>query len=206
MRKLKVLISSLIVMTLLAGTVAVGAASSPSKTKFDPAKDKIEVESSNAAYGSANGYVKLVVNGKSLVEGVDYVVTYNKNIKKLDAGTYELIATIKGVGHYEGTITKKVKVVIAKKAQKFVKKTVKTRKVKASKLKKKKIKIKLKVKTNGKGKLVFKRKSKKIKVSKKGVVTLKKGLKKGTYKIKVMAKATKNFKKTKWKVIKIKVK
>ena len=202
MSKLKVLVSSLIVMTLLVGSVAVSAAPSPSKTKIDP--KTAQVSSADASYGASKGLVKLVVDGKTLVEGVDYIVTYDKMPK--DAGTYTVVATIKGIGLFSGEMKTTVKVTIKKKKQVFKKKTVKARKVKASKLKKKKIKLKLKVKTNGKGKLVFKRKSKKIKVSKKGVVTLKKGLRKGTYKVKVMAKATKNYTKTKWKVIKIKVK
>ena len=209
MRKFKTIIASLIVTTLLVGSVTVSAATgSPSKTPIDPAKSKIDISSStDVAYSGkaqSSGLIVLVVDGKTLVEGVDYIVTYDKAVT--GAGTYDLVATIKGIGHYSGEWKTKVRVVVNKKKQVFKKKSVKNRKVKRSKLKKKRIKIKLKPKTNGKGKLVFKRVSKKIKVSKKGVVTLKRGLKKGTYKVKVMAKATKNYTKTKWKTIKIKVK
>ena len=147
MRKFKTIIASLIVTTLLVGSVTVSAATgSPSKTPIDPAKSKIDISSStDVAYSGkaqSSGLIVLVVDGKTLVEGVDYIVTYDKAVT--GAGTYDLVATIKGIGHYSGEWKTKVRVVVNKKKQVFKKKSVKNRKVKRSKLKKKRIKIKKK--------------------------------------------------------------
>ncbi len=204
MDRIKKVLAALIVMTLVASSFTVGAATqSIKKIKLTNANTSFSV--SKLTYNGKNQTpsVKVVYNKKTLKKGTDYIikVTTVKN-----AGKYTKTVTVTGIGHYEGAVSKKVTVVVNKAKQTI--KTKKKRKVKHKKVKKKSVKIKLKVKSTGNGKLKFKKvtKSKKFKVSKKGKVTIKKGAKKGTYKVKVKAKGNKNYKASKWKKIKIKVK
>lgn len=202
MDRVKKILAALIVMTMVATSVTVGAAPSPAKTKLT--NSAVTVKARKLVYnkkGQIPTTVKVVVKGKTLKKGTDYLVSV-ATVK--NAGKYIVYTQVIGIGHYAGKVIKKSTVVVKKAPQKL--KNTKKRKVKYKKVKKKKVKIKLKVKSTGKGKIKYKRVSKKLKVSKKGKVTIKKGTKKGTYKIKVKAKGTKNYKKTKWKKIKIRIK
>lgn len=203
MDRVKKILATLIVMTLVATSITVGAATkSPAKIKLTDSA--VTVTAKPMTYNKTAQVpvnVKVVVDGKVLVEGTDYIVVV---AKVTNAGKYIVTAQVVGIGHYEGTVAKKVTVVVNKAKQKL--KNTKKRKVKAKKVRKKTIKIKLKVKATGKGKIKYKRVSKKLKVSKKGKVTIRKGTKKGTYKIKVKALGNGNYKATKWKKIKIRIK
>ena len=203
MDRVKKILAALIVMTMVASSITVGAATqSPAKKKLTDSA--VTVTARNLTYNKTAQIptaVKVVVDGQTLKEGTDYLVIV---AKVTDAGKYIVTTTVKGIGHFEGTVYKKVTVVVKKASQKL--KNTKKRKVKYKKVKKKTVKIKLKVKATGKGKIKYKRVSKKLKVSKKGKVTIKKGTKKGTYKVKVKAKGNKNYKATKWKKIKIRIK
>ena len=203
MGRVKKILATLIVMTLVATSVTVGAATkSPAKTKLT---DSAVVVTAKAMTYNKTAQVpvivKVTVDGKVLKEGTDYLVVV---AKVTNAGKYIVTAQVVGIGHYEGTVAKKVTVTVKKATQKL--KNTKKRKVKYKKVKKKKVKIKIKVKSTGTGKIKYKRVSKKLKVSKKGKVTIKKGTKKGTYKVKVKALANGNYKATKWKKIKIRIK
>lgn len=203
MNRVKKILATLIVMTLVATSMTVGAATkSPAKIKLDP--NGVYVSAKNLTYNKTAQIptnVKVVIQGKTLKQGTDYVVVV---AKVTNAGKYIVTTQVIGIGHYEGTVAKKVTVTVKKAKQKL--KNTKKRKVKYKKVKKKSVKIKLKVKATGKGKIKYKRVSKKLKVSKKGKVTIRKGTKKGTYKVKVKAKGNKNYKATKWKKIKIRIK
>ncbi len=203
MDRVKKFIAALIVMTMVATSVTVSAAPSPVIiTKLTDSA--VTVKARKLVYnkkGQTPTTVKVVVKGKTLKKGTDYLVSV-ATVK--NAGKYIVYTQVIGIGHYAGKVIKKSTVVVKKAPQKL--KNTKKRKVKYKKVKKKNVKIKLKVKSTGKGKIKYKRVSKKLKVSKKGKVTIKKGTKKGTYKIKVKAKGTKNYKKTKWKKIKIRIK
>ena len=203
MSRVKKILATLIVMTMVASSFTVGAATkSPAKTKLTDSA--VTVTARALTYNKTAQVptaVKVVVNGKTLKEGTDYLVVV---AKITNAGKYIVTTQVIGIGHYEGTIAKKVTVTMKKAKQKL--KNTKKRKVKYKKVKKKKVKIKLKVKSTGTGKIKYKRVSKKLKVSKKGKVTIRKGTKKGTYKVKVKAYANGNYKATKWKKIKIRIK
>ncbi len=203
MGKVKKIFATLIVMTLVATSVTVGAATkSPAKTKLTDSA--VTVTARQLTYNKTAQVptaVKVVVDGKTLVEGTDYLVVV---AKVTGAGKYIVTTQVVGIGHYEGTVAKKVTVVVNKAKQKL--KNTKKRKVKYAKVKKRKVKIKLKVKSTGTGKLKFKKISKKLKVTKKGKVYIRKGTKKGTYKVKVKALGNDNYKATKWKKIKIIIK
>lgn len=203
MDRVKKILATLIVMTLVATSITVGAATkSPQKTKLtDSAVVVTEKPMTYNGTAQVPVIVKVTVDGKVLIEGTDYIVVVSK---VTNAGTYIVTTQVIGIGHYEGTVTKKTTAVVKKATQKL--KKTKKRKVKAKKVKKKTVKIKLKVKATGKGKIKYKRVSKKLKVSKKGKVTIRKGTKKGTYKVKVKALANTNYKATKWKKIKIVIK
>ena len=203
MNRIKTILATLIVMTLVASSITVGAATQSPAKKNIPAS-AVTVTAKKLTYNKKAQVpttVKVVFEGKTLKQGVDYVVSV-ATVK--NAGKYIVTTTVKGIGHYAGTVYKKNTVTVKKASQKL--KNTKKRKVKFKKVKKKTVKIKLKVKSTGKTKIKYKRISKKLKVSKKGVVKIKKGTKKGTYKIKVKAKANKNYKATKWKKIKIRIK
>lgn len=202
MNKVKLFITTLMVTALIVSSVTVGAATGSVK-KTVISGDNTVVSATNLTYNGKAQKTKVVVivNGETLKEGTDYTVSI-ATVK--NAGKYKQVATITGIGHYAGAYNATVKFKVNKKAQKL--KKTKARKVKASKVKAKSVRIKLKVRATGKGKIKYKRVSKALKLSKKGKVTIKKGTKKGTYIVKVRAKGNKNYKKTKWKKIKIKVK
>ncbi|MBP5772780.1 MAG: hypothetical protein J6W35_01785 [Eubacterium sp.] len=203
MSRAKKILATLIVMTMVATSITVGAATqSPAKKKIPYAS--VSVTAKPMTYNKTAQVpviVKVVVDNRVLIEGTDYLVVV---AKVTNAGKYIVTTQVIGIGHYEGTVTKKVTVTVNKAKQKL--KNTKKRKIKYKKVKKKKVKIKLKVKSTGTGKIKYKRVSKKLKVSKKGKVTIKKGTKKGTYKVKVKALANGNYKATKWKKIKIRIK
>lgn len=203
MSRVKKILATLIVMTMVASSITVGAATqSPAKKKLTDSM--VTVTAKALTYNKTAQVptaVKVVVDGKTLKEGTDYLVVV---AKITNAGKYIVTTQVIGIGHYEGTVAKKVTVTMKKAKQKL--KNTKKRKVKYKKVKKKKVKIKLKVKSTGTGKIKYKRVSKRLKVSKKGKVTIRKGTKKGTYKVKVKAYANGNYKATKWKKIKIRIK
>ena len=203
MSKVKKIIATLLMMTLVMSTVAVSAAtSSPSKTKLDVTNVSVKTYTEVKYTGKAQSVaVSVVVNGKTLTAGTDYVAEVPA---QTNVGIYTVNIKITGKGLYEGTVTKEVVLQIKKQAQSLKKTKAKT--VKYKKTKKKAQTIKLNVKSTGNGKLVYKSSSKKIKVNSKGKVLIAKGIKKGTYKIKVYAKGTTNYNKSKTKTIKIKVK
>lgn len=204
MKSMKKIIALFLVVMLMVPTMVVSAATSSAKlTTVTTKNTKVTVTTKSATY---NGYhkkpkFKVVVNGKTLKEGTDYIVT--GQTKGSNAGTYTVKAKIHGIGQYHGTLAAPtVKYTIKRASQKISGASKKT--VKYSKVKKKAQTVS--VKSTAKGKVTYKSNSKKIKVSSKGKVTIKKGTKKGTYKITITAKATKtNYKKT-TKTVKIVVK
>ncbi len=132
------------------------------------------------------------LNGKTLVKGRDYTVTY-KNYKNAGKG----YVTITGKGNYKGTV--KQAFTITKASVKFntTKKSYKYKTVK------KKAQSFTAFKNSGKGKVtvtyykngkISKKACKKyISVKSNGKVYVKKGAPKGTYKIKVKVAGTKNY-------------
>ncbi len=112
MKQVKKILAALIVMTLVASSFAVGAATkSPEKKKLDPTKTTVAAVSAEVVYTGAEQEVDVVVKyeGETLKEGVDYTVVKPK-VK--DVGTYELEAKVTGIGHYEGELTAKVTVTV----------------------------------------------------------------------------------------------
>lgn len=132
--------------------------------------------------------ITIVYNGKTLVDGVDYIVSYKNNTKP---GTATMI--IEGFGEFSGRVEKTF--TIDKLEQKLGAKG-KTKTLTAAKLKKKSRTVTCITGTSDvEGKLTFKKLSgkKALKVNAKtGKVTVAKGSKKGTYKaqIEVSAAAT----------------
>lgn len=203
MKSMKKIIALFLVVMLMVPTMVSAATVSAKLTDVEKSKVKVTVTTKSATY---NGYhkkpkFKVVIDGKTLKEGTDYIVT--GQTKGSNAGTYTVKAKIHGIGKYHGTIAAPtVKYTIKRASQKISGASKKT--VKYSKVKKKAQTVS--VKSTAKGKVTYKSNSKKIKVSSKGKVTIKKGTKKGTYKITITAKATKtNYKKT-TKTVKIVVK
>jgi len=128
------------------------------------------------------------VDGKKLVAGEDYQLSYKQNI---EVGTATVI--ISGIGDYQGKVSKTFKI---KKAANPLKVTPASKSFKRSALgKAKTLKI---AASKSKGKLTYapnkKAKAAKIKVSAKGKVTIPKNCKKGTYKIVVKAAGNKSYK------------
>ncbi len=218
MDRVKKILATLIVMTLVASSVTVGAAT--------PSVKKIKLTKKNTVVTVAKKYT---YNGKKQTPKFKVVYKvgkkkivlkkYNPKTKKGDykinrvvkvrsAGKNSRLVIITGVGKYYSNVKLRLIIKVKKAKQKIKKVKIKgKKKLKAKKLKKKAVKVKLKVKRTGKGKLKFKRISKRLKVNKKGKVTVKKGTKKGVYKVKVKVKKTKrNYKASKWKKVKIRVK
>ena len=136
----------------------------------------------------------MVLNGKTLVNGTDYEVTYADNT---NAGTAKVKIT--GINAYSGTIDKTFQ--IRKAAQEVKSVTPKSGAIKKVALGKS-FKIKAAA-SKEQGTAQFKKVSgnKKLKISSTGKVTAEKGLKKGktyTLKYKVRIKATRNCKATKY--------
>ena len=131
--------------------------------------------------------VKVVFDGTTLVEGMDYTVAYSSNTR-----VGESLVTVKGIGEYYGTDKRSFSIVkspnplkVRVKRVSFSKRALKTRKVLVAKI----------VQTNGKGEVTFTKVSgsKKLSVTKTtGKVYLKKGTKKGTYRIRVKTRASGN--------------
>jgi hypothetical protein len=82
------------------------ATSSTSKKISDSKAFTIDIPDAAFAGKSTSGKVKITNNGKVLVKGKDYTVTY-KNNKQIGKAT----ATIKGIGQYSGTKTITFKIV-----------------------------------------------------------------------------------------------
>jgi len=150
MSRVKKILATLIVMTMVASSITVGAATqSPAKKKLTDSM--VTVTAKSLTYNKTAQVptaVKVVVDGKTLKEGTDYLVVV---AKITNAGKYIVTTQVIGIGHYEGTVAKKVTVTMKKAKQKL--KNTKKRKVKYKKVKKKKVKIKLKVKSTGTGKI-----------------------------------------------------
>lgn len=203
MSKVKRIIAMLLVTALMVPAVAVNAATpSVTKAKIDAANVSVKNYTQVVYNGKKqNVDVTVTVNGKELKYGTDYV-TYGTG--KKNAGVHTLNVKVVGKGLYEGTVTKTVVLRISKKSQNV--KQPKTKKLKYSKLKKKARVFKIKVKCTGPGKIVYKSLHKKIKVSKKGKVIVAKGIAKGVYFVRIKALGTKNYSRSKTKLIKIVVK
>ena len=148
--------------------------------------------------------IKVVLNGKTLVNGTDYEVSYTDNT---NAGTAKV--NINGINAYNGTINKTFQ--IAKGTQK-----VKSLNPKSGATKKVALGKSFKIKATAsieQGTAQFKKVSgnKKLTISSSGKVTAKKGLKKGktyTLKYKVRIKETRNCKATKYvtRTVRVKIK
>ncbi len=133
--------------------------------------------------------VKLVYEGKTLVKGTDYTVSYKNNIK---VGTATV--TITGIGDYYGShVSLEFKI---NKANNPLAVTTKTKSVRYTKVKKKKQVVAPITVTKKQGTVTFvkqKGSSTKLSINKTtGKITVKKGTKKGTYKIKVKINASGN--------------
>ena len=112
MNKVKKILSALIVMTLVATSVTVGAADkSPEKKKLDPTNTTVAAVSAEVVYTGAEQIVNVVVTyeGVTLKEGEDFTAT-KPTVKEV--GEYTLDVTVTGIGHYEGSIPTKIKVVV----------------------------------------------------------------------------------------------
>lgn len=194
----KVMAVLLAVMLMVPSVAANAATSSVKKTALTSS----QITVSNVSYTGSFQKAKVTVkyNGKTLVEGKHYSLT---NSSHKIVGTHYV--TIKGIGIYEGSITKSYKIT---KNSNVIKTKVAKKTYKVSKVKKKAKTFKIAAKA--KGKITYKVTCKKalkkyITVNKNGKVTLKKGAKKGTYKIVVTAKGNSNYKKsTKTIIIKVK--
>ncbi len=142
------------------------------------------------------------LDGKTMVAGKDYTVSYKNNVK---VGTATVI--IKGAGRYAGTKTATFKITKATPKISASTKTVKVKNVKKAAQTVSAITVK-----SAFGKVTYKRLSKSSKyltVTKKGKIKVKKGTPKGTYKVRVKVTAAKsagNNKKTKTVTVKIRVK
>lgn len=205
MNRMKKALAVVLTAALMVPSMGVAAASSPTKANIASTVGKTTI---TKTYTGADQKLTITVGGKTLVEGVDFVIDGKEPTA---VGTHTI--KIKGAGLYGGTAT--VTYTIKKASKPVV--TVSTKAVSAAKkgfkaksLKKKSVTVKLGVKTPVKTKITYSVKVKKslkkyIKVSKSGKVTLKKGAKKGTYKVVINIKGTKSFKGGK-KTITIKVK
>lgn len=207
MKLINKILSVMIALTLMVTPVTISAAT-PSPQLKVIASSNATVTAPSLTYNGKTQTAKItcnvVVDGKTLVQGTDYVITTSGVKAAKNAGTYTVKVTITGKGHFTGSVTKTVTYKVNPKAQKITvpkKKTVS----KATLNKKGKVTFKIKVKKRKGRKLVFKSKAKYVKVSKKGKVTISKKAKKGTYYIRVYAKKGKNYKKS-YKKIKVVVK
>jgi len=149
------------------------------------------------------------VGGKALAAGTDYKVRIRDGAGKAvkspkAAGAYTVVVT--GKGGYTGTAKATYKI---KKAANTLSAKAKSKKAVAVRAGKS-LKAERLFKVSGaKGKVAYKKAkgSKKIAVAKNGKVSVKKRCKKGTYAltVKVRAKGTANYKASKWKAVKVKV-
>lgn len=192
----------LLAAVLMLSSMTVSAATS------SPAKKSVADATATAASTTYTGDVRpakmtVVLDGKTLVEGVDFIIANNTKTK---AGVYLL--KIRGIGQYTGT--QNVRYTIKKATQKISKSGVDTT-YKASKLKKKSTSFTIQSKGKSTGKRTYaittcpKAMKGKISVSSTGKVTLKKGIKKGTYRVTITCNGDSNYKTAK-RVLTIKVK
>lgn len=199
-KKALLLVFSLVMLISVMTVTASAADGSPSKNQ-SLANAKVTVGSVKWTGKAQTGKVTVTLDGKTLVEGTDFTVA--GNVQK-NSGKYTV--TVKGIGHYEGTVTGTFEIkanATGKNAKKTTIKTGATKKtVKASK-KKKTVKISFKTGKN-KAQITYKvtggkkatRKAITVKLVKGQLrVTLPKNAKKGTYKIKVTVPAYNNYKK-----------
>ena len=204
MKTMKRMLSVLLLTAMLVSTVlSASAASSVTVTDMS----QVTVVTTPVGYSGSvqKAQVTVTYNGKTLVEGTDYVVIGDTT--RTRAGSYPL--TVQGIGAFTGTKATTF-VIGGQEATITVKKSASS--VKASKVKKKAKKITLKVTSNSKGKVTYSVDTntsaslkKYIKVSKKGVITLKKGAKKGTYYVSVKVAGKGSYAPT-TKIIKVVVK
>lgn len=202
MNRMKKAMAVLLAAVLMLSSMTVSAATS------SPAKKSVADATATAASTTYTGDVKpakmtVVLDGKTLVEGVDFIIANNTKVK---AGVYLL--KIRGIGQYTGT--QNVRYTIRKATQTISGAGI-TKSYKASKLAKKSVTATLKSTGKSTGKVTYKittcpkAMKGKISVSSTGKITLKKGIKKGTYRVTVTCKGDANYKDAK-RVITIKVK
>jgi hypothetical protein len=158
------------------------ATSSTSKKISDSKAFTIDIPDAAFAGKSTSGKVKITNNGKVLVKGKDYTITY-KNNKQIGKAT----ATIKGIGQYSGTKTITFKIVPKKTSISKVTAGAKNFKVswKAVPAKQKITKYQLRYKVKGAKKWATKTVS-----AKKTNLTVKKLVKGKTYQIQVRSYKT----------------
>ena len=108
MKNLKKILAVIVCVAMMIPTVAFAANTSPAKINVDTAA----VSAGKLTYTGETQSPKLTVtiNGKTLVEGTDFVVT--GKTKVTNAGTYEI--TISGKGNYTGEQTFKYTVAAKK--------------------------------------------------------------------------------------------
>ena len=167
------------------------ASSSAALLSIKPAT--VTVAKKNAYTGKKQAAeVKVVLEGKTLKEGTDYVVTGNVTSKKT-VGSYTLKVKVSGTGRYTGTVKKTVTFKITKAAQNVTAKTTEFT-VKASALKKKSLTVNPGFSGN-KTDMASPSAPAGITINRKtGALVLPKGLKKGNYKVKVYTPGGTNFK------------
>lgn len=160
----------------------------------DPTTSKTDISgaviSGSEAYRGEYFNVAFTVelDGKTLREGIDYVVTNPRKNNFKGVGSHKIV--VSGIGDYAGEAVGYV--YITETSQKVtVSPTKTTLKVKA--LKKKAIRFTIDV-NGAKGAVSFSSSNKKVTVSKAGKVTVKKGTKKGTYKVTVKVAKNGGFK------------
>jgi hypothetical protein len=181
---------------MMVSSIAVSASAAGSVQLTAITAENVTVAASTYTGKAQTPAVTVTVNGKTLVAGTDYTVTA---ASQTNAGTYAY--TIKGIGHYEGTVDGTWTIGQATRT-KAVSVTPASKTVKKATVKKKAVTFSVKAATTAK--VTYKSSSSKVTVSKNGKVTVKKGTKAGTYKITVTV-TSKNYK-TVTKTIKIKVK
>ena len=200
----RIFVFTLTLMMLFCSFTFVEAASSPDAVSIKKAK----VTYSKSGYYTGEKHtvkIKVTLDGETLQEGVDYVVSGNITTAS-KAKSYKMKVVIEGIGHYKGSLTKKFTYKIKKDKATLVV-SPSSIKVSYADLQNGSVTVQLTVKdkktgTTPLGTLRFKCSSK-LKVSSGGLVTIPQGLKKGTYKVKVAVKGNSNVAGTGWRVVKV---
>lgn len=189
MKKLVVMLAAVLVLAMGLQSVALAATSSPAKTDINSGKGSVTSVDYTAKAQKAQ--IKLVVGGKTLVEGKDFKVVS----KDRYVGAGKHYVTIEGIGAYEGTMTvvMTIKPVAASLTVTQPVKTISYKKVisKASAI------VDLTSTTPVPAKVTYtvakaptKAAEKYIVVNSKGQVKIKKNAPTGTYKVKVVSTPT----------------
>ena len=214
--KLKRLALLFLIAIMLLSSFSFTAATS-SSIKSSP--NAISLKKAKVSYPKKKAYtgaiheipVKVTLNGETLVEGVDYLISGNET-SGAKAKKYKISFVIVGIGHYKGFITKSFSYTITKVSQKLSVKAAdetQTVVVNYSDLKSGSQTVQVNIEDTVLGesitpKLVWKT-TKKIKAYQNGTIVIPKGLKKGTYTLKVYAQSSTNYNKSSYQYIKIKV-